>query len=153
MANTPDGRGDKGETKATRPDSRCLGCPTVCEVCADVCPNRANVAIKVPGLAMEQIVHIDGMCNECGNCAVFCPYDGRPYRDKLTLFWSEEDFENSSNQGFLPLEGGDVRVRLAGTDGADPMVRDVKPGDGSLPEDISKIITAVLNDYPYLKKG
>jgi NADPH-dependent glutamate synthase beta subunit-like oxidoreductase/ferredoxin len=162
MANTPDGGvmtcvtdagGDKGESKTTRPDSRCLGCPTVCEVCADVCPNRANVAIKVPGLAMEQIVHIDGMCNECGNCAVFCPYDGRPYRDKLTLFWSEEDFENSSNQGFLPLEGGDVRVRLAGTDGADPMVRDVKPGDGSLPEDISKIITAVLNDYPYLKKG
>ena len=100
---------------AAAPDSRCLGCPTVCEVCADVCPNRANVAIKVPDLAQEQVIHVDGMCNECGNCAVFCPYDGRPYKDKFTLFWSEEDFENSENQGFLLLDNGDFgkfRVRL-----------------------------------------
>lgn len=53
---------------------RCLGCATVCETCCEVCPNRANVAIKVPGKRERQIVHVDGMCNECGNCAVFCPY-------------------------------------------------------------------------------
>ena len=76
--------------------TRCLGCGSVCEVCCDVCPNRANVAIKVPGLAKHQVVHVDGMCNECGNCAVFCPYqEGRPTRTKLTLFWSEQDMENS----------------------------------------------------------
>ena len=46
--------------------ARCLGCGSVCEVCCDVCPNRANVAIKVPGLAKHQVVHVDGMCNECG---------------------------------------------------------------------------------------
>ena len=46
------------------------------------------------------------LCNECGNCAVFCPYTSRPYRDKFTLFWSLEDFQNSENDGFLRLEGG-----------------------------------------------
>ncbi len=75
----------------------------MCEVCCDVCPNRANVAIKVPGLAKHQVVHVDGMCNECGNCAVFCPYqEGRPYKDKLTLFWSEQDMENSENEASWP---------------------------------------------------
>ncbi|MBQ1527290.1 MAG: putative selenate reductase subunit YgfK, partial [Lachnospiraceae bacterium] len=66
------------------PDKRCLGCPSVCAVCADVCPNRANVCIELPGHDQPEILHIDGMCNECGNCAVFCPYEGAPYRDKFT---------------------------------------------------------------------
>ena len=96
--------------------TRCLGCGSVCEVCCDVCPNRANVAIKVPGLAKHQVVHVDGMCNECGNCAVFCPYqEGRPYKDKLTLFWSEQDMENSENEGFLAVDEDHFKVRVAGT--------------------------------------
>ena len=28
-------------------------------------------------MRMRQIIHVDGMCNECGNCATFCPYDSR----------------------------------------------------------------------------
>lgn len=96
------------------PDKRCLGCSTVCETCADVCPNRANVAIKVAGKCQEQVIHVDGMCNECGNCAVFCPYAGRPYKDKFTLFWSEEDFTNSENEGFYCEENGEIHLRLDG---------------------------------------
>ena len=42
---------------------RCLGCATVCETCTEVCPNRANVAVWVPGKRMRQIIHVDGMCN------------------------------------------------------------------------------------------
>jgi len=81
---------------------RCLGCSVVCESCVDVCPNRANVVISIDG--REQVLHVDSMCNECGNCAVFCPYGGEPYHDKLTLFAKPEDFEESvHNQGFLPL--------------------------------------------------
>ena len=57
---------------------RCLECGLVCESCADVCPNRANVAVKVPGRKMAQIIHLDYMCNECGNCTAFCPYDSSP---------------------------------------------------------------------------
>ena len=32
--------------------TRCLECSTVCESCRDVCPNRANIAISVPGHSM-----------------------------------------------------------------------------------------------------
>ncbi len=128
-------------------DTRCLGCATVCEVCTDVCPNRANVAVNVPGKRMPQIIHVDGMCNECGNCAVFCPYSGRPYKDKFTLFWSLADMEDSTNDGFLP-EGDKVRVRLGGQ----VAVYDVRDASCGLYEDIRKLIVAVLDDYAYLVK-
>ncbi len=65
--------------------NRCLTCNVVCQVCADVCPNRANVVIELPD-GRQQILHVDRMCNECGNCAIFCPYDSAPYREKFTLF-------------------------------------------------------------------
>ncbi len=131
---------------AEQPDPRCLGCATLCEVCTDVCPNRANVAITVPGLKMPQILHIDGMCNECGNCACFCPYTGRPYKDKLTLFWSKEDMENSENQGFLVLSGTKVRLRFAGK------VTEVDAADekSGLYEPLRKFILAVITDYGWL---
>ena len=86
----------------------------MCENCVDVCPNRANIAIRVPGMSGRQIVHLDGMCNECGNCAAFCPYQSRPYKDKLTLFSTREDFADSDNEGFLPLANGRMLVRLNG---------------------------------------
>ena len=127
-------------------DSRCLGCATVCETCASVCPNRANVAVWVPGMTMRQILHVDGMCNECGNCATFCPYDSRPYREKLTLFWSEEDFDHSENDGFLRLADGTTRVRLAGQVGAYEVS---DPGCG-LYEDLRRTICAVYDQYAYL---
>ena len=132
---------DPPEGKA---DPRCLGCSTVCETCAGVCPNRANVVIDVPYFDKPQILHVDGMCNECGNCAVFCPYSGRPYKDKFTLFWSEEDFADSENNGFLPLEGGRVRVRLFGN------AADYVLADGTLPEGVAAFIKAVIENYGYL---
>ena len=129
--------------------TRCLGCGSVCEVCCDVCPNRANVAIKVPGLAKHQVIHVDGMCNECGNCAVFCPYqEGRPYKDKLTLFWSEQDMENSENEGFLAVDEDHFKVRVAGT------VRTVSVDavNTGLPEAVRLTIRAVRDNYSYLLK-
>ena len=127
------------------PDWRCLGCPSICAVCADVCPNRANAVIHVPGRRRARIVHVDGMCNECDNCAVFCPYDGRPYRDKFTLFWSEEDFADSENEGFLML--GDDRVRLR-LDGREQTVA-VDALDG-VSADAAGLIRAIIRDYPWL---
>ena len=84
------------------------------------------------------------MCNECGNCAIFCPYSGRPYKDKFTLFWSEEDFADSENNGFLPLGGEKVRVRLFGN------AADYDLNDGKLPEGIAAFIKAVKENYAYL---
>ena len=139
-------KGVQSRDTSKTPDDRCLGCPTVCEVCTDVCPNRANVAIHVPGKCKAQIIHVDGMCNECGNCEVFCPYKGgRPYKDKFTLYWTEEDFLDSTNEGFLPLEGTQVKVRL---DGKVETV-DVA-GETDLPADAVAVIRTVLKDYAYL---
>ena len=140
-------KGRVAEDLSAMPDWRCLGCPTVCEVCADVCPNRANVAIHVPGKCQAQIIHVDGMCNECGNCAVFCPYSGKPYRDKFTLFWSEEDFADSENEGFLPTGGGSMKLRLDG------QVRTVSVEElGTVSEDAAGIIRTVIREYGYLLK-
>ena len=138
-------KGQLAEDAPAVPDWRCLGCPTVCEVCADVCPNRANAVIHVPGKCQAQILHIDGMCNECGNCAVFCPYSGKPYRDKFTLFWSEEDFENSENEGFLVTGKDRVKIRMdgqtlaAGTEELD-----------SISADAAAVIRTVIREYPHL---
>ena len=128
--------------------ARCLGCSTVCENCVTVCPNRANVAIGMLNHAQRQIVHIESLCNECGNCAAFCPYESRPYEEKFTLFTNEADFEQSANSGFVVLEKRElprVRVRLAGEvadyDLAEP---------NGLDKDIECLILTILRDESYL---
>lgn len=128
--------------------SRCLTCSTVCENCVEVCPNRANIAVTVPGMEMNQIVHVDYMCNECGNCKSFCPYDSAPYLDKFTLFANEEDMENSKNQGFLvkDTEKLTCTVRYHGT------IYTWTEGDkdSEIPEGLRKIMKAVCKDYSYM---
>lgn len=127
---------------------RCLGCNTVCENCADVCPNRANVIVRVPGYSQTQIIHVDYMCNECGNCLTFCPYAGAPYKDKFTLFGDLKSFCDSSNQGFVLLdaESGLFRVRIDG------MVTDEEPltEECSLPDELRDLINTCYKDYSYL---
>lgn len=89
---------------AQREAERCLTCSTACLRCVEVCPNRANMAIPVSldgPLSQElQILHVDELCNECGNCGFFCPYDGEPYSLKPTLFRDEGSLRASSNGGF-----------------------------------------------------
>ncbi|MCF2617238.1 putative selenate reductase subunit YgfK [Oscillibacter valericigenes] len=124
---------------------RCLTCNVVCQVCADVCPNRANVVIELPD-GRHQILHVDRMCNECGNCAIFCPYDSAPYRDKFTLFMTKEGFDESvKNSGFLPLGGKKVLVRLNGK-----VFEADLDGKNDLPADVEVFILTVLTKYNYL---
>jgi len=130
---------------AKREGERCLNCNTVCQVCTDVCPNRANVVIKLPD-GRHQILHVDRMCNECGNCLVFCPYSSAPYKDKFTLFHDRSGFDESiHNQGFLPLGDSRVLVRLDG----EVKEVDLKAAN-DLPADIEVFICTVLTNYRYL---
>jgi putative selenate reductase len=125
---------------------RCLTCDVICEVCTEVCPNRANVAIPVPGFAdPRQIVHIDGLCNECGNCGTFCPHAGLPYKDKITIFWTREGFEDSTNVGFLPLTDGAYLTRMP-----DRSVREHMAGQDDLPEGMSQVLAAIEKDYSFM---
>ena len=125
--------------------ARCLRCDEVCEICVEVCPNRANVAVAVPGFTdQHQVVHLDGLCNECGNCGTFCPTAGLPYRDKLTVFWSREDFDASRNVGVL-RRGDDYVVRLPGGE-----VVTHRRGDGELPPALERVLAVLEADHPWL---
>jgi putative selenate reductase len=127
---------------------RCLECNLICEACTEVCPNRANISIFVHGAKQPQILHVDYMCNECGNCKSFCPYDSAPYKEKFTLFRTIEDFEDSENQGFVPLdlEKALFRVRL----GDNVQDVDLKDIFCELHVEIKNLMLAVYHDHRYL---
>ncbi len=109
---------------------RCLQCRTLCDKCVEVCPNRANVAYlaptgtwRVPQVAVKdgalrvvgeeelritqarQILHLDDLCNDCGNCATFCVHEGKPYQDKPRLYFHEETWRAEERNAFLLARG------------------------------------------------
>ncbi len=110
--------------------SRCLDCDQICSICVGVCPNLAiltyasnplNVqvpVVDVDGDTVEvsasapyrvdqklQVAVLTDFCNECGNCATFCPTAGLPYVDKPRLYLDEEDFAAQTDNAFMLLEG------------------------------------------------
>ena len=137
----------KEEQKETKEAGRCLGCSTICENCVEVCPNRANIAIQVPGMEKHQIIHVDYLCNECGNCKSFCPYSSAPYLDKFTLFETEADMENSKNQGFAVLDQETRRCKVRFL-GKTFIWEPEKPA--VLPDGLGRMIETVCRDYSYL---
>ena len=133
----------KEEQKETKEAGRCLGCSTICENCVEVCPNRANIAIQVPGMEKHQIIHVDYLCNECGNCKSFCPYSSAPYLDKFTLFETEADMENSKNQGFAVLDQETRRCKVRFF-GKTFIWEPEKPA--ALPDGLGRMIETVCRD-------
>ena len=131
---------------------RCLECSYYCNKCTEVCPNRANVMLDMrdTGLFDDpfQILHLDAYCNECGNCAAFCPHDGGPYLKKFTLFSRLDDFENSTNSGFY-CENDQVKIRLDGK-----IIDGEIDKDGKLvadvPEEVKAMVETVFVSYSYL---
>ncbi len=95
--------------------SRCLYCDDICNICVTVCPNIANIAIKTEPLDIKipgsnktykieqtnQIINIGDFCNECGNCATFCPTSGAPYKVKPKFYLSKESFNLEDNCYYL----------------------------------------------------
>ena len=141
-------RGELADLREDKEESgRCLTCGKVCENCVEVCPNRANISIRVPGMEKHQIIHVDYMCNECGNCRSFCPYDSAPYLDKFTLFADEKDMDDSKNQGFTVLDRElmKFRVRFFG----ETYVW-TKGEETRIPEGLQKLMETVCAEYSYL---
>jgi putative selenate reductase len=130
--------GTLSEEAAQHEAARCLQCAILCDKCVEVCPNRANRAYltsprvwELPILTCRdgalacvgteawsvrqerQIVHIDELCNECGNCATFCVHQGQPYLDKPRLFLTRKAFEHQANNAFY-IAGGAIYRRKGG---------------------------------------
>jgi putative selenate reductase len=116
--------------QAVTESSRCLFCDELCNICVTVCPNRANTAytteaVSIPIYSIEphlaeknvavtvtgnlhvdqevQVFNIADFCNECGNCATFCPSSGKPYTDKPRICLSLESFKKEENAYYLSI--------------------------------------------------
>jgi putative selenate reductase len=127
--------------------ARCLYCDDVCDVCVTVCPNRANLGFEMAPVTytVQEVQKVDGQiqlrdgetvrvaqshqvlnladyCNECGNCATFCPTSGAPYRDKAKFHITRRSFD-ASDSGYhlvskdeLLGKNGDQHCRLTRTE-------------------------------------
>jgi len=123
---------------------RLLDC-LACDKCVPVCPNDANFTFVLPAGAIrrETVWHEHGrwwsrtedpilvtsprqfgnfadLCNECGNCDVFCPEDGGPYQAKPRFFGSVDAWHAAApRDGFFLETSGGCDVVLGRIDGGE----------------------------------
>ena len=64
-------------------------------------PGADGVVIENVGISTIrqhfQIIHLADFCNECGNCATFCPSSGAPFRDKPRFHVRRESYEDAGS--------------------------------------------------------
>lgn len=93
------------------------GC-VACNFCVTVCPNDAFFKLPTPeGMEIDgrqQYFVLTELCNECGNCMVFCPETGDPAQVKPRLFTDAERFAAASPPGFLLSHIGERVTATAG---------------------------------------
>lgn len=130
------------EEAARQEAARCLDCHLICSTCVSVCPNLAFMTYRMPAFEttlpeirllhgevafgggrrfrVEQQLQVavqTDFCNECGNCATFCPTAGRPYKDKPRLYLNWNEFEAEKDNAFMLLRSENawgIRGRFAG---------------------------------------
>ncbi|HEY2510111.1 MAG TPA: hypothetical protein VGI39_04625 [Polyangiaceae bacterium] len=110
-----------------------------CDKCVAVCPNDANFAVEIgegtfeaPDLVLRgdtvaveaasplavkrrrQFANYADFCNDCGNCDVFCPEEGGPYKIKPRFFSSRRTFDADTHDGFLVERDAQGRFGMAG---------------------------------------
>ncbi len=97
-----------------------------CDKCVAVCPNDANFAVEInegefdapelvvrggqvlveaaPRYAVKrkrQFANYADFCNDCGNCDVFCPEEGGPYKVKPRFFSTRAPFDADPHDAFF----------------------------------------------------
>ncbi len=110
-----------------------------CDKCVQVCPNDANfwiaaepAILPAPHLVVRagQVAVVDApsyevkkerqfanyadFCNDCGNCDVFCPEEGGPYKVKPRFFGGKTSFERDPHDGFYVERTLDGRWFMVG---------------------------------------
>jgi putative selenate reductase len=64
-----------------------------------------------------QTLNVADFCNECGNCATFCPTAGAPYRDKPRFWMDREGYLEAAGDAFRMERSPDglvIEARLGG---------------------------------------
>jgi putative selenate reductase len=115
-----------------------------CDKCVQVCPNDANFAVTTPEVTIDapdlvakggavvvesapafvakkdrQFANYADFCNDCGNCDVFCPEDGGPYKIKPRFFGARAALAKDPNDGFVVERDAGGRLVMVGRiDGA-----------------------------------
>ena len=141
-------------SKKNNESNRCLECNFICNKCVEVCPNRANIQIYDDNFRdKNQILHLDYLCNECGNCTTFCPFDGAPYKDKFTLFGNEKDFGESDNNGFVFTQKNTLKIRTNNGEFTANINENGKIIATLKDKNILIFINQVFNNYNYLILG
>jgi putative selenate reductase len=114
------------------------GC-VACNFCVTVCPNDAFFRLPTPegsGLnGRQQYLLFAELCNECGNCMVFCPEEGDPAFIKPRLYLDAGRFAAAEGQAFLVEgRGEDIRVSSkAGWEADLPVLADLLRATEGLP--------------------
>lgn len=118
--------------------ARCMRCDRFCSLCTSVCPNQAFLTyqsqpfsaelatwtvtggqvvagkrVKFAAVQASQTAVLTDYCNECGNCATFCPTAGRPYVDKPRIYAHPGEFEAQADNAFR-FTGAGASRKIAG---------------------------------------
>jgi putative selenate reductase len=125
-------RGNEKLPRAVDHDLEMFGC-VACNFCVTVCPNDAFFNIKsLDSMDSRQEYFVFAeLCNECGNCMVFCPEDGDPAQIKPKLFTDPHLFAARDGQGFLIGDSGVVEARA--DDETVSLVQRLLAGEQGLP--------------------
>ena len=62
----------------------------------------------------HQIANFADFCNDCGNCDIFCPEDGGPYKIKPRFFGSEPVWRESADLDGFFVEPAKILARIDG---------------------------------------
>lgn len=135
---------NKGNGRVLEDKLETFDCLKSCGICVDVCPNRANMRVAVKGLSANyQITHVEKMCNECGNCHMFCPKGGFPFLKKTTIYHDLEEYQNSRNTGLLRVGEDKFLLREDGKE----YIYVVNSKDNK--SKLENTVETILKDYPY----
>jgi len=113
-----------------------------CDLCISACPNDAVFAynaspvetpthllrlrpgsglLRAPGNGftiryVHQLAVVEGLCNECSNCEVYCPEQGAPFQLKERVFLGLDEFRSAPALDGFCRQGNTLHARLGGVE-------------------------------------